>query len=128
MRTADLTHRRGCPSFGMDKGSVWTIGAMLIVFTFVYDFTVSPVTYSLVSELSSTRLKAKTIVLARAASNASKHLCQRHDKLPVELDCMELVYPHSLLLGRQLSVVCRLGILQVARAKGQDIRRARSTV
>lgn len=61
----------GCLSFGETKASVWAIGAMLIVFTFVYDFTVGPVTYSLVSELSSTRLKAKTIVLARAAYNAS---------------------------------------------------------
>lgn len=61
----------GCLSFAGTKPSLWAIGAMLIVFTFVYDFTVGPVTYSLVSELSSTRLKAKTIVLARAAYNAS---------------------------------------------------------
>lgn len=61
----------GSLSFGTSNASVWAIGAMLIVFTFVYDFTVGPVTYSLVSELSSTRLKAKTIVLARAAYNAS---------------------------------------------------------
>ncbi|KAI1413962.1 sugar transporter [Hypoxylon sp. FL1857] len=61
----------GCLSFSGTKGSVWAIGAMLIVFTFVYDFTVGPVTYSLISELSSTRLKAKTIVLARAGYNAS---------------------------------------------------------
>ena len=61
----------GCLSFGETKSSVWAIGAMLIIFTFVYDFTVGPVTYSLISELSSTRLKAKTIVLARAAYNAS---------------------------------------------------------
>ncbi len=61
----------GSLSFSSDNASVWAIGALLIVFTFVYDFTVGPVTYSLVSELSSTRLKAKTIVLARAAYNAS---------------------------------------------------------
>ncbi|KAL2158095.1 hypothetical protein VTH06DRAFT_4663 [Thermothelomyces fergusii] len=61
----------GCLSFGTTEASLWAIGAMLIVFTFVYDFAVGPVTYSLVSELSSTRLKAKTIVLARAAYNAS---------------------------------------------------------
>ena len=61
----------GSLSFGPGKSYVWAIGAMLIVFTFVYDFTVGPVTYSLISELSSTRLKAKTIVLARAAYNAS---------------------------------------------------------
>ncbi|OTB10708.1 hypothetical protein K445DRAFT_322727 [Daldinia sp. EC12] len=61
----------GSLSFVKANGGVWAIGGMLIVFTFVYDFTVGPVTYSLVSELSSTRLKAKTIVLARAAYNAS---------------------------------------------------------
>ncbi|RFN54474.1 mfs transporter, sp family, general alpha glucoside:h+ symporter [Fusarium flagelliforme] len=61
----------GSLSFSDNNGSVWAIGAMLIVFTFVYDFTVGPVTYSLISELSSTRLKAKTIVMARAAYNAS---------------------------------------------------------
>ncbi|KAB5542841.1 general substrate transporter [Coniochaeta sp. 2T2.1] len=61
----------GCLSFSHANGAVWAIGAMLIIFTFVYDFTVGPVTYSLISELSSTRLKAKTIVLARAAYNAS---------------------------------------------------------
>lgn len=61
----------GCLAFGKTKASVWAIGGMLILFTFVYDLAVGPVTYSLVSELSSTRLKAKTIVLARAGYNAS---------------------------------------------------------
>ncbi|KAH6660875.1 general substrate transporter [Truncatella angustata] len=61
----------GSLAFAGTNGSIWAIGALLIIFTFVYDFTVGPVTYSLVSELSSTRLKAKTIVLARAAYNAS---------------------------------------------------------
>ncbi|KIX08816.1 uncharacterized protein Z518_03473 [Rhinocladiella mackenziei CBS 650.93] len=61
----------GSLSFAESNSATWAIGAMLIIFTFVYDFAVGPVTYSLVSELSSTRLKAKTIVLARAAYNAS---------------------------------------------------------
>jgi SP family general alpha glucoside:H+ symporter-like MFS transporter len=43
----------------------WAVGSMLLVYTFVYDLTVGPVCYSLVAEISSTRLKAKTIVLAR---------------------------------------------------------------
>ena len=47
----------------------WAIGSMLLIFTFVYDLTVGPVCYSLVAELSSTRLKAKTIVLARNLYN-----------------------------------------------------------
>jgi SP family general alpha glucoside:H+ symporter-like MFS transporter len=46
-------------------GSRWAIGSMLLIFTFIYDFTVGPVCYALVAEVSSTRLKAKTIVLAR---------------------------------------------------------------
>ncbi|KAK2777171.1 hypothetical protein FQN53_002340, partial [Emmonsiellopsis sp. PD_33] len=54
-----------------DNAAKWAIGAMLIVFTFLYDFTIGPVTYSLVSEISSTRLKAKTIVIARALYNIS---------------------------------------------------------
>lgn len=45
--------------------SRWAIGSMLLLFTFIYDFTVGPVCYALVAEVSSTRLKAKTIVLAR---------------------------------------------------------------
>jgi MFS transporter, SP family, general alpha glucoside:H+ symporter len=45
--------------------SRWAIGSMLLLFTFVYDLTVGPVCYALVAEVSSTRLKAKTIVLAR---------------------------------------------------------------
>ncbi|KAJ0122352.1 MFS transporter [Diaporthe amygdali] len=53
------------------NASLWATGAMLITFTFFYDFTVGPITYSLISELSSTRLKAKTIVLARSLYNIS---------------------------------------------------------
>ncbi|ROT41547.1 MFS general substrate transporter, partial [Sodiomyces alkalinus F11] len=60
----------GSLSFASSNASVWAIGAMLILFTFVYDFTIGPVTYCLVSELSSTRLKSKSIVMARAAYNA----------------------------------------------------------
>jgi SP family general alpha glucoside:H+ symporter-like MFS transporter len=47
----------------------WAIGSMLLLYTFIYDATVGPVCYSLVSELSSTRLRAKTIVLARNLFN-----------------------------------------------------------
>ncbi|PWZ03711.1 general substrate transporter [Testicularia cyperi] len=47
----------------------WAIGSMLLMFTFIYDLTVGPVCYCLVAEISSTRLRAKTIVLARNAYN-----------------------------------------------------------
>jgi SP family general alpha glucoside:H+ symporter-like MFS transporter len=61
----------GSISFAGTEASLWGIGAMLIVFVFIYDFTIGPITYSIVSEMSSTRLKAKTIVLARALYNIS---------------------------------------------------------
>lgn len=48
-----------------NKGASWAAGSMILVYTFVYDLTIGPVCYSLVAELTSTRLKAKSIVLAR---------------------------------------------------------------
>lgn len=42
---------------------------LAVVYTYFFDVTVGPVTYCLVSELSSTRLRAKTVVLARNAYN-----------------------------------------------------------
>jgi SP family general alpha glucoside:H+ symporter-like MFS transporter len=48
-----------------NKSASWAIGSMLLAYTFVYDLTIGPVCYSLVAEISSTRLKAKSIVLAR---------------------------------------------------------------
>ncbi|KYK60430.1 raffinose family of oligosaccharides transporter [Drechmeria coniospora] len=47
----------------------WAIGSMLLVYTFTYDATVGPVCYSLVSELTSTRLRTKSVVLARNLYN-----------------------------------------------------------
>jgi len=61
----------GGVAFAGTESSLWAIGALLIVFVFVYDFTIGPVTYSIVSEMSSTRLKSKTIVMARALYNTS---------------------------------------------------------
>lgn len=52
-----------------NTGVSWAIGSMLLIFTFIYDLTVGPVCYCLVAEISSTRLRAKTIVLARNAYN-----------------------------------------------------------
>lgn len=50
-------------------GAQWAIGALLIIFTFVYDISVGPVCYSLVAEIGSTRLRSKTVVLARNLYN-----------------------------------------------------------
>jgi SP family general alpha glucoside:H+ symporter-like MFS transporter len=47
----------------------WAIGSLLFVYTFSYDATVGPVCYSLVAELTSTRLRTKSVVLARNMYN-----------------------------------------------------------
>ena len=47
----------------------WGIGSLLIIYTFTYNITVGPVCYSLVAELPSSRLRQKTVVLARNAFN-----------------------------------------------------------
>ncbi|KAF2644275.1 maltose permease MAL61 [Massarina eburnea CBS 473.64] len=54
-----------------NTGASWGVGAMLLIFTFVYDCTVGPVCFCLVAELPSTRLRQKTVVLARNAYNIS---------------------------------------------------------
>ncbi|KUJ15446.1 putative maltose permease [Mollisia scopiformis] len=55
----------GLVSISKSKNSAWGIGSLLLIYT----FTIGPVCYSLVSELPSTRLKTKTIVLARNIYN-----------------------------------------------------------
>ncbi|ETN39736.1 uncharacterized protein HMPREF1541_05962 [Cyphellophora europaea CBS 101466] len=57
----------GIPKLGSSTG--WATGALILILTFVYDITVGPVCYSLVAELPSTRLRIKTVVLARNVYN-----------------------------------------------------------
>jgi SP family general alpha glucoside:H+ symporter-like MFS transporter len=61
----------GFTSLAGDSNSAasWAIGSMLLIYTFVYDSTVGPVCYSLVAELTSTRLRTKSVVLARNMYN-----------------------------------------------------------
>lgn len=57
----------GIPQLATSTG--WATGALILVLTFAYDITVGPVCYSLVAELPSTRLRIKTVVLARNVYN-----------------------------------------------------------
>lgn len=59
----------GLASLSNSTATPWAVGSLLLAYTFMYDITVGPVCYSLVSELPSTRLKTKSIVLARSAYN-----------------------------------------------------------
>jgi SP family general alpha glucoside:H+ symporter-like MFS transporter len=47
----------------------WISGAFLIIFVLSYQLTVGPICYCLVTELPSTRLRIKTVALARMAYN-----------------------------------------------------------
>ncbi|GAA5890472.1 hypothetical protein JCM8208_004884 [Rhodotorula glutinis] len=51
-------------------GAQWGVGALLLVYTLIYDGSVGPVCYTLVSEIPSSRLRPKTVVIARIAYNA----------------------------------------------------------
>ncbi|CAI7593015.1 unnamed protein product [Penicillium glandicola] len=55
----------GIPSH-ISPGLSYTSAALFMVFVFTYDLTVGPVTYCLISEIPSTRLRIKSAVLARS--------------------------------------------------------------
>lgn len=60
----------GC--MGIPKSSeaiAYSTGALMFVFTFAYGITVGPVCYCLVAEVPSTRLRIKTVALARNCFN-----------------------------------------------------------
>lgn len=52
-----------------DKAPKYAIGSLLLLFTLCYDITVGTVAYSIVAEIPSSRLRSKTIVLARSLYN-----------------------------------------------------------
>jgi MFS transporter, SP family, general alpha glucoside:H+ symporter len=51
------------------EATSWALGSLIIVLTGVYDSTIGPVCYVLVAEIPSSRLRVKTVVLARVAYN-----------------------------------------------------------
>lgn len=57
-----------------NQGAAWALGTLLMVYTLFYNFTVGPVCYAIVAEMPSTRLKIKTVVLARNVYNLVGHV------------------------------------------------------
>ena len=47
----------------------WTAGSMVLAISTVYGFTIGPVGYNIVAEIPSTRVRAKSVVLARNCYN-----------------------------------------------------------
>ena len=52
---------------GRPNGAIWAESALLMVWNFVYDATIGPVVYILLSECSATRVRSQTIAAATAA-------------------------------------------------------------
>ena len=51
------------------KSLSMAVGSMLLVYTFVYDLTIGPMCYCIVGEMPSSKLRAKTVMLARNLYN-----------------------------------------------------------
>ncbi|KAH7237318.1 hypothetical protein B0J15DRAFT_570166 [Fusarium solani] len=47
----------------------WTLGSLIIFMTFTYNMTIGPACYVIVAEIPSTRLRVKTVALARVVYN-----------------------------------------------------------
>ena len=47
----------------------WALGSLVVTLTFCFNCTIGPVCYALVAEVPSTRLRVKTVVVARIAYN-----------------------------------------------------------
>lgn len=59
----------GISTLPLTSGQSWAIGSLVIFLTFLYNTTIGPVCYVMVAEIPSTRLRVKTVVLARVAYN-----------------------------------------------------------
>ena len=73
--------------FNSSKSADWAVGSLLLVFALCYNFTVGPVCYAIVAEISSTRLRQKTVVLARITYNACS-LLNNSLLLPLQLNSL----------------------------------------
>ncbi|KAL6708197.1 hypothetical protein ACN47E_003381 [Coniothyrium glycines] len=52
-----------------DKGPIWATGGLMMLFMFVYTSCLGPVAYAIVSETPSSRLRNKTVAIARIFLN-----------------------------------------------------------
>ena len=57
--------------FPDSQARLWAVAGLLMALIFCFDLTVGPMTYSIVAEIPSSRLRVKTVALARIAYNIS---------------------------------------------------------
>ena len=72
--------------FSDSTSAQWAVGSLLLVFTLAYNCTVGPVCYAIVAEISSTRLRQKSVVLARMTYNGFSLL--NHSLLPLQINSL----------------------------------------
>lgn len=53
----------------LDHAASWGVASVLLVYSFVFNLTVGPVCFAVVAEVPSTRLRNKTVVIARNVYN-----------------------------------------------------------
>jgi Na+/melibiose symporter-like transporter len=49
-----------------NKGAIWAMASLMDTWTFVYQMTVGPICFVVISEMSATRLRERTIAIATA--------------------------------------------------------------
>ncbi|KND88082.1 Maltose permease MAL31 [Tolypocladium ophioglossoides CBS 100239] len=54
-----------------NTGAVWALASLMDFWTFVYQMTVGPICFVIISEISATRLREKTIAIATAAQSVA---------------------------------------------------------
>jgi hypothetical protein len=101
----------GGMAFIGNKASNLAIGSLLIALNFLYNSTLGPVCYVIISETSSTRLRQKSVALSRMAYQVMNIICHTiNPKMLSPLACK--------------SCFCEMGHL---RSKGTGGRKARSS-
>ncbi|KAJ7121612.1 maltose permease [Mycena epipterygia] len=65
----------GCLGFSDSTGAKWASGGLLVALNFAYNTTLGAICYVIISEVGSTRLRAKTIVLARCSYQIINIVC-----------------------------------------------------
>lgn len=93
----------------LPNGGGWAAGGTLIVYTAVYDLTIGPVCYSVVSELPSIRLRTATLAIARGCYLVAGVL--NHVLTPKMLGREEGSWDWGARAGFLYAVLCALGAL-----------------
>lgn len=65
----------GGMGFTDSQAAKWVSGSLLVFLNLAYNSTLGPVCYTLIAEISSTRLRAKTIALSRVAYQLMNIIC-----------------------------------------------------